>query len=461
MKSNLLWIVTTCVVISTFAQKQIAKRDVLSDLDFLHQSLEDIHIDLYAYITKDAFNAHVDAVRSSISKDSLSLLKVTSLLQSVISKVNNGHTEIFFPGASYGAYATSGGTLFPLELAFENGKALVRKNWSANDKIQVGDEVLSIDNVSIRAVLENIFPHVSAERNYFKLAKMELISFPRLFWQAFGEQKDYSVKIRNDVGELHEFGLRAVQLIEGYEMKRQEIFDQKRHLKFMANEVAYLNPGHFSGNEEAYKHFIDSTFTEINKNNVSNLIIDLRNNLGGDDTFSNYLVSYIANKPFKWCSEFKLKTSAVLKNHVKQNYDVTSPFWQSIMTHANGTVYPYSFELYMPQPVKKRYIGQVYVLINRQTHSQAAVTAAQIQDYGLATVVGEETGDFPSLYASQFSYVLPKTGIEVKVAKGHITRVNGSKKPEGVIPDICINDRLLDETDEILDGLLRLIKTKS
>ena len=90
----------------------------------------------------------------------------------------------------------------------------------------------------------------------------------------------------------------------------------------------------------------------------------------------------------------------------------------------------------------------------------AAVTAAQIQDYGWATMVGEETGDYPSLYASQYGYRLPNTGIEVRVAKGYIVRINGSKKEEGVIPDVLIRDHLLDEEDEVLQGLLERLDGK-
>ena len=97
------------------------------------------------------------------------------------------------------------------------------------------------------------------------------------------------------------------------------------------------------------------------------------------------------------------------------------------------------------------------MLSNRQSHSQSAVTAAQIQDYGFGIIVGEETGDYPSLYASQFQYTLPTTGIPVKVSKGRIVRVNGSAEEEGVIPDIFIKDYLLDEKDEILEGLLKRI----
>ena len=99
-------------------------------------------------------------------------------------------------------------------------------------------------------------------------------------------------------------------------------------------------------------------------------------------------------------------------------------------------------------------------MINRQSHSQSAVAAAQIQDYQWGTIVGEETGDYPSLYASIFQYKLPNTGIPVNISKGYIVRVNGSTKEQGVIPDIFIKDHLLDGQDEILNGLLHRINEK-
>ena len=128
-----------------------------------------------------------------------------------------------------------------------------------------------------------------------------------------------------------------------------------------------------------------------------------------------------------------------------------------MLNHQSGQVYNYKFEPYQPQPKSKRFQGKVFVLINRQSHSQATVTAAQIQDYGFGTIVGEETGEYASLYASQFQYSLPNTGIAVHVSKGKIVRVSGSTHEEGVIPDIYIKDHLLDEKDEILEGLYELL----
>ena len=84
-----------------------------------------------------------------------------------------------------------------------------------------------------------------------------------------------------------------------------------------------------------------------------------------------------------------------------------------------------------------------------------------MQDYGLATIVGEETGEYPTLIASIFTLALPETGIAFNISKGRIVRVSGDTSEQGVIPDMIIQDHLLDEEDEILEGLLnRLSKGK-
>lgn len=444
--------------IAQLPEKKFGKDEIIEDLHYLNSSLKNAHYNLYAYTSKEDFSKNYENIKKTIPKDSITLLQATNIFQKVISIVNNGHTEIDFPSDSYRTYAYSRGTVFPLEIAFENNKSLIRKNYSDNSNIKIGSEILSINGVLMKDILAKIYPQVSAERIYFKNAKIELYSFPRLYWQVFGKQDVFQIKIRSN-GIIKKHSIKAVNLIEGYEMKRTEVLNAKKKLLFI-DKIAYLNPGNFSGDEQVYQKFIDSAFVEIKNSNYKNLIIDLRNNGGGNDSFSDYLVSYFADKPFKWNSEFTLKTSQFLKEHTRKHNDTTNVFFRKILTHKNGEIYNYEFEEYKPQPKHNRFKGKVYVLINRQSHSQSAVTASQIQDYKFGTLVGEETGDFPTLYASQFHYKLPNTGIDVKVSKGLIVRVNGSKKQEGVIPDIMIKDHLLDKEDEILNGLFKKIKRK-
>jgi len=453
---NLQLILVLFLSLNNFAQtpeRKFGKQEILKDLSYLYKSLNDAHYDLYAYISKEAFYDNYNRLKTSIPNDSLNTLEATTLLQKLISTVNNGHTEIDFPATSYREYAYKKGTVFPLELAFENNKNLIRKNFSDNTNIKIGQEILSINGKSMPDILAKIYPLISAERSYFKNAKIEFYSFPRLYWQAYGKQNNFEIEVKNnDLTEKHI--LYAIPLIDGYERKRTDIMNATMSLNFF-NNTAYINPGDFGGSWEIYQKFIDSAFVQVNSKNSKNLIIDLRNNKGGDNSFSDYLVSYIADTPFKWCSELTIKTSQFLKDHTRKNNDTISTYFQNILKHKNGERYSYKFEKYQPQPKNKKYGGTTYVLVNRQSHSQSALTAAQIQDYKFGTIVGEETGDYPTLYASQFQYSLPITGIVVKVAKGYIIRVNGSKKQEGVIPDILIKDHLLDESDEILDGILK------
>jgi len=67
-------------------------------------------------------------------------------------------------------------------------------------------------------VLQKIYPLLSAERRYFKLAKLELISFPRLYWQAFGEQKNIEIEIKKE-DRVTNYQLKSIKLIEDYEKK--------------------------------------------------------------------------------------------------------------------------------------------------------------------------------------------------------------------------------------------------
>lgn len=458
--NRLLILLTLLFPFQSLAQSndsKFTKNEVLEDLDYLYHSLQEAHYNLYAYVSKEEFAANYQTVRAAITQDALNELEVINAFQQLISAANNGHTEISFPINAYRSYAVNGGTLFPLEIAFEDGACLIRKNFSDYPKLPIGAEIISINGLAMNSILARIYPQISAERPYFKNAKIEVYSFPRCYWQVFGQQDHFDIELRDDNQTVQKYSLSAVSLIEGYELKRSEVLNAQMSLRFY-DAAAYLNPGNFSGDESNYQSFIDSAFTIINQRQSKNLIIDLRNNQGGDDPFSDYLVAYLADQPFKWHSTFTLKTSAPLKAHTRQHNDTTATYFQNILSHQDGEIYDYTFEPYPPQAENKRFKGQVYVLVNRQSHSQSALTAAQIQDYQWGTIVGEETGDFPTLYASQFQYLLPHTGIPVKVSKGYMVRVNGSEKQEGVIPDIFIRDHLLDENDEILEALLRQLK---
>ncbi|MCH7408154.1 S41 family peptidase [Belliella sp. DSM 111904] len=444
----------------SFAQNtspKLSNQVIKEDFDYLYQSLKDTHYNLFAFQSKEKYDSLFSHLKSNLTTDSLTLLEATSFFQRLVSFSNTGHCEIDYPASSYIDYAYAGGTVFPLELAFENEKVFIRKIFSLNKEISIGDEILSIDKIPIDDIWKQFNPLVSAERAYFKNAKIEFWSFPRLFYQLKGRKDQWLIQIKNKNNKVINLEVNSISVMD-YETNRNgEILNPKKTLKFYG-DVAYLNAGQFGSNEvdgeKLFKNFIDSTFTVIKDRKAKNLIIDFRNNPGGHNAYSDYLISYFANKPFKWYSSFSVKTSKILKEHTLLQADTTDEYSKKILNNTDGQIFNHDFPKYKPVEKSKRFNGRVYILVNRQTYSMAAVSAALILDYNFGKIVGEETGESPTLYASQFSYSLPHSGIVVKVPKSYIIRVNGSRKLEGLKPDIYIQDHLLDDNDEILEGLL-------
>jgi hypothetical protein len=432
-----------------------AAAQVKADLAYAYTTLAQAHYNLFAYVSKRRFDRAYAALVQSVGPDSLSLLQTTKLLQQLAAVANTGHCEVDFAAPSYIAYARAGGTVFPLELAFEDGVAYVRKSYVGPDTIRPGDQLLSIDDVAIKKIQAGIYPYLSAERPYFKATKLELYSFPRLYWEVFGAKAGFRVRVKSASGAVATHWVAALPAL-AYEARRGgEIVGTRRSLRYV-NSVACLNPGPFSAagadGEARFRQFIDSAFAVLRARQTTRLLLDLRNNTGGDDAYSDYLLAYIASRPFRWYSTFRLRTSAVLKQRTPPAAPPAVPdaYTAAIFGHADGETFAYDLPLHPPVPVEARFQGQVLVLINRHSYSMAAVGAATAQDAGFARLVGEETGDRPTLYAAQFAFPLPNTGLLVKVPKGYLVRPSGRHRRSGVRPDYAVRDHLLDEHDEIL-----------
>ncbi|MGB5315447.1 MAG: peptidase S41, partial [Robiginitalea sp.] len=137
MKNEILITFLFFLLFQSYRQSNasFSKEEIRADLDVLRESLQEAHYNLYAYTTAQEFEAAYQRAKGEINQDSISLLETTNIFQRFISVINTGHSEIDFPGQSYREYAYAGGTVFPLEIAFEGAKALIRKNWSGNDSL--------------------------------------------------------------------------------------------------------------------------------------------------------------------------------------------------------------------------------------------------------------------------------------------------------------------------------------
>lgn len=456
--------------------KKYSAQEVKDDLEYVYETLEKSTYDLFALVTKQEMDSAYHAIHSSIT-DSISSMEIYRLFQPFVAKVGMSHCFIFKPwGAYFDIYLKEGGTVFPLNLYFLQGKVYVKDNLSANKSISESDEILSFNEVPIEQYMTEFCKNLSGPSEYFKKSVIERELFSRLFWFFYGECNEFKLKIKKKNGEELDIVLNAISGSDFEEQLKTLSTDEGEHKEREFNkindEVVYMRPGKFLNadveddlqnqatfDNTEFCHFMDSAFHTFSKEGAKKLILDLRDNQGGDNSFSDYMIAYFASEPFSIASKFSLKTSQMTKSFWK---DVEIPQYQDlkeqIMTLENGSYLDVDLTYTDPHDESKQFKGNVYVLINRYSYSNTASVAAIIQDYKFGEIIGEETSDEVTSYSAMHVFKLPNTQISVSYPKGFMVRPNGDTTPRGVVPDHKVCEDVFTENDEILEYAIKLIE---
>ncbi len=448
---------------------------VKEDLYFLYQTLDKSHYDLYAQTPKALFDKEFKRIENSIT-DTLSLIQIDRLFRPFIALTNEGHCSLELPVSSYVSYLQNKGTLFPLDIFFNNNEVLVLENFTADSSIESGDIITSINGSPIDSVVKDCHKYVFGENAYTKNISIESISLPRLYWIINGESKSFTVGInRNNSIEMN-VEIPSIPAGE-FEAKkaRQNIKAIQTRTFYYINNIAYLRPGQFFNlnqqeniqinskilENRTFFDFLDSCFTSIHESNTNDLIIDLRDNPGGTAIFSNSLVAFFATEPFIGASKFNIRTSKISKEFWESVNDTSQLFKdikQQILSRKDGERFVIDGAKYKCRPRNDtlKYNGNVFVLINEMTFSQAIEVAGMIKKYGFGTLIGEPTTPLLSANARQFK--LPNTQMTVTFPEalyGDTYMING------VFPDYSVQVDNFTEKDEILDYTIEMINEKN
>lgn len=446
--------------------------NVKTDLKYLYETLEASHYNLFVNTPKKIFDSEFTRI-TGLVHDSLTLLQVHRLFQPFTALAKLGHCNTTFPfNDAYVPFVMGGGKVFPMDVFIKDRHVWIKDNYTEDSRIQRGDEILAINEMSANHWLDEIYRYLSGENEMYKNTSIDLIKFPRLFWIVFGERNTFLIKIKKPNEKKLTVDLNSIPALS-YENKasaKPSLLNANREFKFIG-DIAYLHPGQFlnvtGGNNTVafetgeFLAFIDSSFVQIHGRKTKNIIIDLRGNPGGDNSFSDPLIAYFANRPFSFSSSFRVKTSKLTKEFWQDVSDtLLNDLKQKILTMKDGEIFEAPIKKYPPRTDSLKFDGRVYVLINRYSYSNAATTAAIVQDYKFGVLMGEQTADSPTLYAAVHQFKLPNTQIEVTYPKAFIIRPNGNLALKGVSPDVPLNENIFTQEDEILNGAIQYIKEK-
>ncbi|HEX5110839.1 MAG TPA: S41 family peptidase [Vicinamibacterales bacterium] len=92
-----------------------------------------------------------------------------------------------------------------------------------------------------------------------------------------------------------------------------------------------------------------------------------------------------------------------------------------------------------PARAEPFFAGPVCVLTGSYTFSAASELAEAVKTYGLATIVGEETGGQPDPFGNALPFMLPRSRLPVNIATATSIRANGNVTDfSSVNPDIVV-----------------------
>jgi len=452
---------------------QFPPEAIRGDFATLYQNLKASAYDLFIYTDKTEFDAEYERLLGTITEP-MTAHEVSRLFQSFVVMAKISHCTIEFPIEAFRDWYRSGGHFFPFDLVFDGDRALIAVDWSQTDGIDAGDELLAVHGTRADEFMEELFRLVPGENDQAKRASLETGGLWSRYWYSFGDFEAGPVWVRKKDGREVELEVSGID-IERYRalsasLTKPEFMKAGREFRFIG-DIAFLRPGAFmslSSNDLSeqetwdntkFLSFIDSVFTVIAARNPENLILDIRGNPGGGSSFSNPMIAYLADRPFREASSVRFRTSRITKEFWRDNDDpAAADMKHQIMTREDGERWSEVMEPYQPRSDSLSFAGRVFVLIDRFSYSNAAAVAAILQDYDFATLIGEETSFNPSNCGGGPSFDLPHTQMEVVYPRLCGVRPNGDTSPHGVIPDHEAREDYFTEEDEILNAALRLIR---
>lgn len=386
--------------------------ELQTDFKFLQATLEKTHPNLYLYTPKEKLNLFFDSLYKCIVKP-LSELGFYNLVTLINSKVKDGHTMLL-PGEEAGNYFNENAKFFPFYIAILNNRLYVNMNCSADTLIKEGAEIVNINGNNTKDILNYLLTRQIRDGNnqtypvwilttYFK----EYLSF------SFGHPNTFSITYKTNKADTLTKTINALpkDSIRFYKQlkysKRSSIVSEKQGIILQINKqlsIATLSIKSFDNDilKSVYKQDFDSTikkmFNQIYEGHIQNLILDIRNNQGGDFEPGKLLLSYLLHQPIKYlpyCSES-----------------------ETIIPKQNG------------------FKGDLYVLINGGSFSSTAILSSYLETTKKAVFIGEETaGNKIIISGNPIDTILPNTKIRFKISTTRYVIRKNYNFGHGIIPN--------------------------
>lgn len=176
-----------------------------------------------------------------------------------------------------------------------------------------------------------------------------------------------------------------------------------------------------------YTDCLRAFFTDVKKQSISNVVVDLRNNGGGNSLVANKFLEYLDVNTYRTGS-MRWRLGPFLTK-------------RSVGKHVNSKQKDLTFT------------GNIYVMTSTTTFSSAMLFTQYISDNKLGTIVGEIPGNAPNGYGDIAVFKTPNAKLYFSVSTKIFTRADRSVKQNYIQPDIeCPAEDALDTIYSLIES---------
>lgn len=431
------------VPIALFGQNKIfSKQQVFEDLVYLQSELIDKHPNIHIYTSKEEF---LGFFQNIFIKDSLTESEAYALIATSNQVIKDGHT-LFYPSKKWMDTNNSTKLFLPLQPFWDGSKLYVSQNYSVTKDLPQGAEIVSVNGIKSAELIQGMLSKMMRDGENFNYPTWVLNTYFYEYYSYFyGCSNQYEIKFNTGTEE-------KTVILEG--IPKPELFQQKdkqresieRGISLLIDKeksvgILTIKDWH---NDILRKYYRQKFMPEIKKAiqrieiaNIQNLIIDVRDNQGGDTKNSKYLLSYLLSEPFTLVEQYNNKKNG---NIVKCNGPQSG----------------------IHQPMSKTFKGNIYVLINGGSFSNTAIFCSVLRKHKRAIFVGEATGGSEYVICgSPTNIILPNTGIQVELPRlQFLIKSNEQEELHSIIPDYYVQpkiDYILTRKDKDVEFTLNLI----
>ena len=438
-------------------EKHFSKAQLNDDVSYLIKTISHVHPDMYHAINKQKYKQLSDEVKS-LFFDGMTLDEAWPAISRLIGRLNEGHSVFNYPDDVVNKLKSGKKILFPIFIKEFNGiNFVVAADDSEENKLQTGDQIISINGFTASKLIDTLSGNAGGLKSFRSLnVCRNLISCLYLYHINGPYEIKYLRDGKIDHTVINSSSWPAIKIRMSEIAKTASKFLPKPDHSFyyLEKKVAFMSLNSLAAEPEAFKSFLDSCFAVIKNNTTDKLIIDLRNNGGGNSALGERLLSYITGKSFRMTGGVKWKVSQEYKDQLKVWLKGDSSEKMGYyLKSTNGTLIKnMNVKIQKPALNPLRYQGKVFVLIGPGTFSSANMLANTIQDYKLAKLIGEQSGEPANDYGELIEIRLPNTGFSFTTSTKQFIRANGNSRDHNpVIPDYLIFHNPLSLTDKVLD----------